>query len=151
VFAPTWAGTTFCDVGANTGIPTISVPAGFTSTGAPVGLELAAPRHRDGDLLAMAHAYEQATRHRVAPASTPELEAAAVPPATDDATAAAPAAAPAGSAPQALGAARVTGAGVNTGAQNLAISAGLALVAGGVVACAAALLRRRRAAGSGPA
>ncbi|MFT2693713.1 amidase [Clavibacter zhangzhiyongii] len=146
---PTWAGTTFCDVGANTGIPTISVPAGFTSAGAPVGLELAAPRHRDGDLLAMAYAYEQATQHRVAPAATPELAAAEEPAAADDGTAAGPA--PAGSAPQALGAARVTGAGVNTGAQNLAISAGLALVAGVVVACGAGILRRRRARGSGPA
>ncbi|WP_220452736.1 amidase family protein, partial [Clavibacter californiensis] len=72
---PTWAGTTFCDVGANTGIPTISVPAGFTSAGAPVGLELAAPRSHDGDLLAMAYAYEQATGHRVPPGTTPELAA----------------------------------------------------------------------------
>ncbi|WP_414171949.1 amidase family protein [Clavibacter tessellarius] len=40
---PTWAGTTFCDIGANTGIPSISVPAGFTSTGAPVGLEPRGP------------------------------------------------------------------------------------------------------------
>jgi amidase len=149
---PTWAGTTFCDIGANTGIPTISVPAGFTSTGAPVGLELAAPRSRDGDLLAMAYAYEQATRHRVAPGTTPELVADVVPAADgtgDDGAAAV--AAPAGSAPQALGAARVTGIGVNTAAQNLAVSAGLALVAGIVVACAVGLLRRRRAPGSGAA
>lgn len=82
---PTWAGTTFCDVGANTGIPTISVPAGFTSTGAPVGLELAAPRSHDGDLLAMAYAYEQATRHRVAPGTTPELVAAVAPEAAAEA------------------------------------------------------------------
>ena len=70
---PDWAGTTFCDVGANTGIPTVSLPAGFTSTGAPVGLELAAPRSEDASLLAMSYDYEQATLHRVAPTSTPEL------------------------------------------------------------------------------
>lgn len=72
---PDWAGTTFCDVGANTGIPTVSLPAGFTSEGAAVGLELAAPRHQDAALLAMSYDYEQATLHRVAPASTPELTA----------------------------------------------------------------------------
>ncbi|WP_432565357.1 amidase [Kineococcus sp. SYSU DK003] len=68
-----WAGTTFCDVGANTGIPSISVPAGFTSQGLPVGLELAAPRGTDATMLGMAYAYEQATGHRRAPATTPEL------------------------------------------------------------------------------
>lgn len=145
---PTWAGTTFCDVGANTGIPTISVPAGFTSTGAPVGLELAAPRHRDGDLLAMAHAYEQATRHRVAPGTTPELATAAdpdpaptAPPAPDDATAAAPVSHP-------FGAARTTGVGINSLAENLAIAAGVA-VAGGIV-LAVTLLRRRRVSAARP-
>jgi amidase len=71
--SPDWAGTTFCDVGANTGIPTVSLPAGFTSTGAAVGLELAAPRSQDAELLSMSYDYEQATQHRVAPASTPEL------------------------------------------------------------------------------
>ncbi|QHC72830.1 amidase [Rathayibacter sp. VKM Ac-2805] len=70
---PDWAGTTFCDVGANTGVPTVSLPAGFTSTGAAAGLELAAPRGADASLLAMSYDYEQATLHRVAPASTPEL------------------------------------------------------------------------------
>ncbi|ABS05872.1 amidase [Kineococcus radiotolerans] len=70
---PDWAGTTFCDVGANTGIPTISLPAGFTAAGLPVGLELAAPRSTDATLLAMAYDYEQATEHRLPPASTPEL------------------------------------------------------------------------------
>jgi amidase len=71
--SPDWAGTTFCDVGANTGIPTVSLPAGFTSTGAAVGLELAAPRSQDAELLSMSYDYEQATQHRVAPSSTPEL------------------------------------------------------------------------------
>ncbi|RIJ56763.1 amidase [Clavibacter phaseoli] len=143
---PNWAGTTFCDIGANTGIPTISVPAGFTSTGAPVGLELAAPRSRDGDLLAMAYAYEQATMHRVAPGSTPELASAATGP-VDPAEGAAAAtdedaAAPSDPAPQSLGAVRTAGIGVNTLAENLAIAAGLAVIGGIVVA--AGLLRRRR-------
>ena len=70
---PDWAGTTFCDVGANTGIPTVSLPAGFTSTGEAAGLELAAPRSQDASLLAMSYDFEQATQHRVAPSTTPEL------------------------------------------------------------------------------
>ncbi|WP_237398218.1 hypothetical protein [Rathayibacter rathayi] len=69
---PDWAGTTFCDIGANTGVPTVSLPAGFTSTGA-AGLELAAPRGEDASLLGMSYDYQQATPHRVAPVSTPEL------------------------------------------------------------------------------
>ena len=68
-----WAGTTYCDLTANTGVPAVSVPAGFTSTGAAAGLQLVAPRHHDAALLSMAYAYEQATRHRVAPSTTPEL------------------------------------------------------------------------------
>jgi len=70
---PDGAGTTFCQIGANTGVPTITVPAGFTTAGLPVGLMLAAPRSTDATLLAMAYDYEQATRHRRPPASTPEL------------------------------------------------------------------------------
>jgi len=70
---PEWAGTTYCDLTANTGVPAVSVPAGFTSTGAAAGLQLVAPRHHDAALLSMAYAYEQATRHRVAPSTTPEL------------------------------------------------------------------------------
>jgi amidase len=43
--------------------PAISVPAGFTSTGLPVGLQLVG-RHRDEwSVLRMAHAFEQATQH----------------------------------------------------------------------------------------
>jgi amidase len=68
-----WAGTTFCDVGANTGVPSISLPAGFTPDGRPVGLELAAPRGTDAALLAMARDYERATGHRRPPGTTPEL------------------------------------------------------------------------------
>lgn len=43
--------------------PAISLPAGFTSTGLPVGLQLVG-RHRDEwSVLRMAYAFEQATRH----------------------------------------------------------------------------------------
>jgi aspartyl-tRNA(Asn)/glutamyl-tRNA(Gln) amidotransferase subunit A len=42
------------------GIPAISVPCGFTSTGLPVGLMIAGPRFSEGRVLALARAYEQA-------------------------------------------------------------------------------------------
>ncbi len=43
------------------GIPTISVPCGFTKAGMPIGLQLAAAPWRGVVLLQAAHAYEQAT------------------------------------------------------------------------------------------
>jgi aspartyl-tRNA(Asn)/glutamyl-tRNA(Gln) amidotransferase subunit A len=43
------------------GIPTISVPCGFTRDGLPIGLQLAAAPWRGIVLLQAAHAYEQAT------------------------------------------------------------------------------------------
>ncbi|MGB9074380.1 MAG: amidase [Terriglobales bacterium] len=43
------------------GVPTISVPCGFTKDGLPIGLQLAAAPWREELLLQVAHAYEQAT------------------------------------------------------------------------------------------
>jgi Asp-tRNA(Asn)/Glu-tRNA(Gln) amidotransferase A subunit family amidase len=43
------------------GIPTISIPCGFTSDNLPIGLQLAGPPWREGLVLQIAHAYEQAT------------------------------------------------------------------------------------------
>jgi aspartyl-tRNA(Asn)/glutamyl-tRNA(Gln) amidotransferase subunit A len=43
------------------GIPAISVPCGFTSTGLPIGLMISGPRFSEGKVLALAHAYERAT------------------------------------------------------------------------------------------
>ncbi len=43
------------------GIPTISLPCGFSRTGLPIGMQLSARRLGELDLLALAHAYEQAT------------------------------------------------------------------------------------------
>ena len=43
------------------GIPTVSVPCGFTSEGLPIGMQLAARSFEDALALQAAHAYEQAT------------------------------------------------------------------------------------------
>ncbi len=43
------------------GIPTISVPCGFSRTGLPIGLQISGPPLGEIAVLALAHAYEQAT------------------------------------------------------------------------------------------
>ena len=51
------------------GLPTISVPCGFSSGGLPIGLQISGPRLGESRVLALARAYEQATEwHRRAPA-----------------------------------------------------------------------------------
>jgi len=55
------------------GIPAISIPCGFTSKGLPVGLMIAGPRFSEGKVLALAHAFEQATDfHTKKPPIRPE-------------------------------------------------------------------------------
>jgi amidase len=49
------------------GVPAIVVPAGFYPSGLPFGLEISARPWRDGDLLGLAYAYEQATKLRKPP------------------------------------------------------------------------------------
>jgi len=46
-----------------TGCPAISVPAGFTADGLPLGLQIVGPRWADRAVLQLAHGFETATRH----------------------------------------------------------------------------------------
>jgi aspartyl-tRNA(Asn)/glutamyl-tRNA(Gln) amidotransferase subunit A len=60
------------------GLPAISVPCGFSSTGLPIGLMIAGPPFSEGKVLALANAYEKATGwHTRRPVLSPDM---AVPP-----------------------------------------------------------------------
>jgi amidase len=54
-------------LGAKAGYPSITVPAGFTAAGEPVGLTFLGPAFGEPTLLGLAYAYEQATRRRRPP------------------------------------------------------------------------------------
>jgi amidase len=54
-------------------VPSISVPAGFTTDNLPTGITFLGRPYADGDMIRLAYAYEQATNHRTPPASTPAL------------------------------------------------------------------------------
>ena len=55
------------------GFPALTVPAGCTSAGLPVGLELMGRPFTEGLLIQYAYAYEQGTHRRRPPATTPAL------------------------------------------------------------------------------
>ncbi|MUN38816.1 amidase [Actinomadura litoris] len=52
-----------CFLVSATGCPALSVPAGFTSGGLPVGLQIVGPHRADLAVLRIGHAFEQATGH----------------------------------------------------------------------------------------
>ena len=54
-------------------VPTITVPAGFTSDRLPVGISFLGRPFSEGTLIKLAYAYEQETLHRTPPESTPPL------------------------------------------------------------------------------
>jgi len=55
------------------GFPAITVPMGWAQGTLPLGLQFLGDAWSEGRLFALAYAYEQATRHRRPPASTPPL------------------------------------------------------------------------------
>lgn len=62
-----------CQLSATTGLPAISMPAGFTTDGLPVALELLGGAWTEVTLLKYAYAWEQASKLRRPPFSTPPL------------------------------------------------------------------------------
>ena len=55
------------------GLPSISIPCGFSKDGLPIGLMISGPRFSDGKVLALANAFEKATEwHKKQPPLTPE-------------------------------------------------------------------------------
>ena len=53
--------------------PAIALPGGFFKDGLPIGIEMIGRPFEEGRLLRAAYGYEQATRHRHPPATTPAL------------------------------------------------------------------------------
>ena len=62
-----------CYLASLTGFPEISVPAGLTRDGMPVGLSFLALPYSEPALLGFAYAFEQATLARRPPKYTPRL------------------------------------------------------------------------------
>ena len=57
-----------------TGFPDLIVPAGFTGRGLPVSISFLGPAFSEPRLLALGYAFEQRTRARRLPATTPALK-----------------------------------------------------------------------------
>lgn len=56
-----------CHLSANSGLPALTVPMGYTTSGLAAGLELLGRAWSEPELLALAYAYEQQTHHRRPP------------------------------------------------------------------------------------
>lgn len=63
-----------CSLSAQSGLPAISAPAGFTDDGMPIGLELLGPAFSEASLLSLAYSFEQAAHVRAPPTFTPALQ-----------------------------------------------------------------------------
>jgi amidase len=63
-----------CAASAATGLPAITVPAGFADDGMPVGVEFLGRPYAEPQLLAIAYAFEQATHRRRPPLLTPSVD-----------------------------------------------------------------------------
>jgi Asp-tRNA(Asn)/Glu-tRNA(Gln) amidotransferase A subunit family amidase len=72
-------GGTNCQLSATTGLPAMAMPAGFSTDGLPIALELLGGAWEEAKLLKYAYAWEQASKPRKAPFSTPPLVKGAAP------------------------------------------------------------------------
>lgn len=64
---------TNCTLSAHSGLPALSVPAGFTADDVPIGLEFLGPAFSEAALLSLGYSFEQAMPLRRPPFSTPAL------------------------------------------------------------------------------
>lgn len=64
-----------CQLSSHSGLPAVSVPAGFSDDGLPVGMDLLGGAFREQDLLSVGYSIEQILRLRRTPFSTPALVA----------------------------------------------------------------------------
>ncbi len=64
-------------IGAKAGYPSVIVPAGYNTEGAPIGLTFLGRAWSEPTLLRLAHAFESATRHRRSPPSVAPVPAGA--------------------------------------------------------------------------
>ncbi|MCW4578537.1 hypothetical protein OMW63_21835 [Bacillus pacificus] len=64
ILFPSYIGSTIC---AKAGYPSIAIPAGYMDSGRPFGITLASTAFREGTLIKLAYAFEQATKHRKSP------------------------------------------------------------------------------------
>ena len=61
-------------ISSTSGLPSVVLPAGMSSEGLPLSLELLGRPFSEPKLIQLAYAYEQASRARVAPKTTPHLK-----------------------------------------------------------------------------
>jgi amidase len=62
-----------CQLSAHSGLPALTMPAGFTSDGLPVGIEMLGRPFADARLVALAYSFEQRGPRRRPPHTTPPL------------------------------------------------------------------------------
>ena len=72
---------TNCSLSAHSGLPALSIPAGMTSDGVPIGMELLGPAWSESTLLSLGYSAEKLLELRQPPFSTPPLVNGAAPPA----------------------------------------------------------------------
>jgi Asp-tRNA(Asn)/Glu-tRNA(Gln) amidotransferase A subunit family amidase len=80
-FGDTQLGTT-CALSAQSGLPALSIPAGFTADGLPTGIELLGRPFSDVKLVSMGYAFERLAARRRPPFTTPPLVRGRAPAAT---------------------------------------------------------------------
>ena len=67
------------NLSATVGLPAIVMPAGWDADGLPLSLEILGRPYSEPALFKVAHGYEQASKHRVPPKSTPHLPGDVIP------------------------------------------------------------------------